>query len=517
MYAFAIWDAGERQLFCARDRLGIKPFYYARVGEHFLLASEIRALVAAGTPRTVNERVLYDFLARDFYEHGDDTFLAGITKLPAGAWALVRDGRVGPPRRYWSLAAEVEKQRIHSDPRRREEALLSLCSEAVGSHLRSDVPVGVAISGGLDSATLLALLDRAHRDPALVEAFSFVFPEAAYSERPYVEAMASQTGRVAHFVEVTARSFAETVDRFSANQQEPYAGAPISAYAQCFELAREQGFIVMMDGSGIDEGLAGYDRFRPARWADLLRAADWRALDGELQAAGVATHSARSRALVQMHAAAELYGDVGQGQDLTRSVRPDCLTADFAASAGGPLPEFERPFADCLRNLMYRELRYTKLPRALRFRDRLSMAVGTELRPAFLDHRLLAYEFALPPDDLICLGVSKAILRRAVSGLLPDALRIASKRSVQTPQREWFRGVLQPWVRERVDTPSFWNRGWVDKPRALGAMESFFRGEGDNSFFLWQWINLETWAQQLIDPPAVADVPPRADPVRVGA
>jgi len=499
MYAFAIWDARERELFCARDRLGIKPFYYAPVGDHFLFASEIGALLAAGLPRAVNEHVLYDFLARDFYEHGEDTFFAGVFKLPPASWAIVRDGRIGPSRRYWSLAVEVEKTMVDADPREREEELLSRCAEAVGSHLRSDVPVGVALSGGLDSATLLALLDRTHPDPALVEAFSFVFPEAAYSERPYVEAMAQQTGRAAHLVEVTARRFADTAERFSVSQEEPFAGAPISAYGLCFERAREQGFIVLMDGSGIDEGLAGYERFRPARWADLFRAADWRALDAEFRAAGVATPSSRALAFAQMHAAAELPGDVGRGQDLTRSVRPDCLTRDFAAHAERPLPAFERPFPDCLRNLMYRELRYTKLPRALRFRDRLSMAVSTELRPPFLDHRLLAFEFALPPNDHIHLGVSKAILRRSADRFLPDAIRSACKRSVQTPQREWFRTGLKEWVRAMVDDRCFWHRGWVDERMGRGAMEAFFDGQGDNSFFLWQWANLEIWAEHFID------------------
>jgi asparagine synthase (glutamine-hydrolysing) len=143
------------------------------------------------------------------------------------------------------------------------------------------------------------------------------------------------------------------------------------------------------------------------------------------------------------------------------------------------------------------------------------MAVGTELRPPFLDHRLLAYEFALPPEELIHLGVSKVVLRRAVGRLLPDALRMASKRSVQTPQREWFRGPLQRWVHERIDTPSFWNRGWVDRARAIQAMESFFRGEGDNSFFLWQWINLEVWAQQFIDTVPVESAPPGRQSVEV--
>jgi asparagine synthase (glutamine-hydrolysing) len=287
--------------------------------------------------------------------------------------------------------------------------------------------------------------------------------------------------------------------RFCHQQEEPFAGAPIVAYGICFEMAREHGFIVIMDGSGIDEGLGGYRRFLPARWADLFGAAQWDALERELVAGGIRSSKERFHALSQMRAAASPSADIGRGQDLTRSVRPDCLAPDFAESAAVPPPDFERPFPDCLRNLMYRELRYTKLPRALRFRDRLSMAVGAELRPPFLDHRLLAYEFALPAEDLIAHGESKVILRRATAHLLPEVVRLASKRSVQTPQREWFRNELRGWVRARIDIRSFWDRGWIDRRRAIAAMEHFFDGEGDNSFFLWQWINLELWARQFID------------------
>jgi asparagine synthase (glutamine-hydrolysing) len=257
----------------------------------------------------------------------------------------------------------------------------------VQSHLVSDVPIGVALSGGLDSATLLALLDRTHPDPSRVEAFSFDFSDSAYSERPYVEALVKQTGHRVHFVTVGAEDMARTVERFSLSQGEPFAGAPISAYSLCFERARQEGFIVMMDGSGMDEGLAGYDRFRPAFWADLFLGGEWSRLEREWTAEGIATPSQRRTALAHMQASVLPSGDVGKGQDLTESARAHCLNQEFAATAGALTPHFERVFPDHLRNLMYRELRYTKLPRALRFRDRLSMAVGTELRPPFLDHR----------------------------------------------------------------------------------------------------------------------------------
>jgi asparagine synthase (glutamine-hydrolysing) len=498
MYGLAIWDSVDRQLFCARDRLGIKPFYYAEIADAFVFASEIRPLLIAGVKPEVNHAMLYDFLARDFYDHTDETFFAGINKLPPGSWMLVKDGKPSLPQPYWKLDAEVTRIQVSGDAREREQHLMDLCKAAVASHLCSDVPVGVALSGGLDSATLLALLDETHSDPSQIEAFSFTFADPSYSERPFVQELAKRTGRPAYFTEVSPQDFAATAERFTVMQEEPFAGAPISAYALCFEAARRQGFIVMMDGSGMDEGLAGYERFRPALWADLFVTAQWQALERELVAAGITTTRLRAQALIQMRIAMAPQADTGRGQDLTTSVRADCLSEDFVAFARRPVPDFERCFTDNLRNLMYRELRYTKLPRALRFRDKLSMAVGTELRPPFLDHRLLAYEFALPADDRISRGTSKAILRRAAARLLPDTVRLASKRSVQTPQREWFRNELKEWVRERIDTPSFWNRGWINRRKGIQAMDSFLRGEGDNSFFLWQWVNLEIWAQRFL-------------------
>jgi asparagine synthase (glutamine-hydrolysing) len=507
MFAFAIWDEVKKELFCARDRLGIKPFYYTRLGEDFLFSSEIRGLLTAGIPRAVNERVLFDFLARDFYEHNDETFFAGVHKLPAASWMIIdADGKTKSSNVYWNLADEVAGVDVSGSPEEREDTLLQLCTEAVALHLRSDVPVAVAMSGGLDSATLLALLDRVHPDPTRVEAVSFSFAEEAYSEKPFVEVMTKHTGRHAAFVEVTAEAFAASAATICQSQEEPYAGAPISAYSLCFELARQNGFIVVMDGSGLDEGLAGYERFRPALWADLL--ADGRAddLDRELTSAGIDSVLKREQAFLQIKAAQQTIGDVGHGQDLTKSVRPDCLNQEFVAFARTSHPGFSRPFPDNLRNLMYRELRYTKLPRALRFRDRLSMAVGTELRPPFLDHRLLAYEFALPSEDRIHLGVSKSILRRAAKRLLPESVGMASKRSVQTPQREWFRGELKHWVRERVDQRSFWQRGWIDRKAGMKALDGFMNGKGDNSFFIWQWINLEMWAEAFIDSDQISNL-----------
>ena len=493
MYALAIWDSQERRLFVARDRLGIKPVYYARLGSGWAIGSEIGALLAAGVPAEPDDATIYDFLARDFYEHSDRTFFRGIEKLPPGHWMWIAEGQTPSPVRYWDLAAETAKIGVSADRTERGEELIARMQEAVRLSLFSDVPVGIALSGGLDSAVLLALIDRAQPDAGKIEAFSFDFDDERYSERPWVEAMASHTGHRASFCTVSPDDFVTGAAQLVRQQQEPHAGAPIIAYSRLFETIRSRGVIVVMDGSGIDEGLAGYDRFRPALWADLRARGEHDRLAAELAAAAVDPARAES----QMTAAASDHGDIGKGQDLTASVRPDCLADRFAAAAPA-LPVFERPFGDVLRNLMYRELRYTKLPRALRFRDRLSMAVGCELRPPFLDHRLLAYAMALPAEDRISGGVTKALLRDAAARLLPEAVRMASKRSVQTPQREWFRGPLAAWVREQLDRASFWDRGWVDRTRALEALDRFAAGHGDNSFFLWQWVGLDRWASTYL-------------------
>ncbi len=498
MFAFAIWDNLDKTLFCARDRLGIKPFYFSVADGSFIFASEIKPILAAGVEARVNEKILYDFLARDFYEHTNETFFKDIHKLGSACWMIVQDSQPGAQQKYWDVSDTTSVGPIAEDELEREEKFFHLATSAVKEHLRSDVPVGVALSGGLDSTTLLSILDKVHPDSSLVEAFSVSFAEEKYSERKHVEEMARLTHRKAHFVEYSCHQFADNVQRLCTIQEEPFAGVPIGGYTACFELAHQKGFTVIMDGSGLDEGLAGYSRFLPALWADLYMQGKFSELEEELTCSGITTPEQRKMAFFQMKEAIQSGSDSGKGQDLTSSVRADCLSQDFIDSVDKQQPVFDTPFSDALRNLMYRELVYTKLPRALRFRDRLSMSAEMELRPPFLDHHLLSYEFALPREDFIQKGLSKNILRRVGRRFLPESIRMAAKHSVQTPQREWFRSELKEWVRDTIDTPSFWQQGWVDRSKGKKAMEDFFAGKGDNSFFLWQWINLNIWAEQML-------------------
>jgi asparagine synthase (glutamine-hydrolysing) len=178
-----------------------------------------------------------------------------------------------------------------------------------------------------------------------------------------------------------------------------------------------------------------------------------------------------------------------QGLSASAPVRPECLTPEFSALAHSP--EFDQPFPDRLRNLQYRDLRYTKIPRALRFNDRISMRSSTELRVPFLDHRLVELALRQPADRKLREGTSKWLLRRIAHDLIPSGVVLAPKRPIQTPQREWLRGPLRAWATECIEQGlSGFGADWLDARKVRAAWQLFCEGQGDNSFFIWQWISL---------------------------
>jgi asparagine synthase (glutamine-hydrolysing) len=185
-------------------------------------------------------------------------------------------------------------------------------------------------------------------------------------------------------------------------------------------------------------------------------------------------------------------------QDSTSHLRPQCVLTDVHKLAGRQ-PLFSQPFRDHLANALYRDLRYTKLPRVLRMNDRLSMAFSRELREPYLDHRVVEFMFRLPGRQKIRLGQSKYLLRYAMTGRLPDSVRLAGKRGVVTPQREWLRTILRPQVEEIINSRSFSERGLFNVEEVRATYRRFCAGDGDNAFFVWQWVNTELWFRCFVD------------------
>ena len=458
MFAFILWDEEKQRLFAARDRFGIKPlFLHSRPDGGLLLASEIKALHAAGVPRHPDPAAWATYLANGLYHHSESTFWEGIQSLLPGHKLTWQAGRLEITR-WYDLPAQVAE----TDTRPEAEVMqeyLALLEGSVAFRFRSDVPVGIALSGGLDSSILLSLVHRIQGADSDVKAFTFLTGDPEYDEIPWVRQMLAQTRHPSFECLLTPDEVPGLAVSVQYHEDEPYGGLPTLAYARLFERACAEGVIVLLDGNGMDEQWGGYDYYAAA-------------LQGK--AAGLVQGTQES------------------------PVRPECLVPDFAALAE-QLPA-QPGSGDRLRDLQVRDILLTKIPRATRFNDRIAMRVSTELREPFLDHRLVELALRQPPERKIQGQVRKLLLRRMAASLLPGGVVEAPKRPVQTPQREWLRGPLAGWAQVMIEKGLQTQAGsWLDAGAVRKTWQVFKEGRGDNSFYVWQWISLGLLAERMVE------------------
>jgi len=443
MFSFAIWDSVENLLFAARDRFGVKPFYYTRLENGVAFASEIKALWAAGAARLKNQKVWASYFVYGSYGMPDETFWYNIHQLPAGHFLILNQGHLRIKRWYHF---EDRIKSIQPNWRRTNETAITeryveIMQESIALRFRADVPVGFNLSGGLDSSVLLAIVDEVQRQTKKINAFTFTCGDERYDELPWVKSLLGGSMHPLIECRLSSTDVPVLATEVSKHQDEPYGGIPTLAYSQIFKKARELGILVLLDGQGMDEAWAGYDYYQ--------------------------TNS----------------GSVVQG--VTSSpLQPDVLSNDFKKMA--ERPQYSEPFEEKLLNLQYRDLFYTKIPRALRFNDRVSMQYSTELREPFLDHRLVEMAFALPESWKIKDNVGKFLLRKIATKLLSPEIRLAPKRALQTPQREWLGNELKEWVEAQIGI--FGEQPFVEKKQLLEQWREYKQEKKDNSFFVWQWI-----------------------------
>jgi asparagine synthase (glutamine-hydrolysing) len=499
MFAFALLDRQARKLVLARDFFGIKPLYYTDAAG-FAFASEIKALLAlSGVSRQVNPHRLYEYLVAGRTDHGRETLFAGIHQLPAAHYLEIDLDAPTPPEPvcYWHVDLNDKLDLSFEEASAHVRALFL---DNVRLHLRSDVPVGAALSGGIDSSAIVAAMR--HLEPRLdLHTFSYVADDPELCEERWVDVAAGSAGAVQHKVHASSEEMVDDLDQLIYSQDEPFGSTSIYVQHRVFRLAREAGIKVMLDGQGADEMLAGYRHYLAARLASLLRQGRWiEALRFLRRAAGLPGTAGRARLVLQA------MGLLVPGRCKTlakrllgRELAPPWLGAAWFARQG------VRPFdvgghqgPDVLRAQLHRTLFETSLPMLLRYEDRNSMAQSIESRVPFLTPRLAEFLLRLPEEYLLGAdGTSKRVFRSAMHGLVPEeVLERRDKIGFATPERSWFLK-MRPWVEATLHGPVAQAIPALNCAGVAWEWQAILEGRRPFDFRVWRWVNMVRWAERF--------------------
>ncbi len=507
MFAFAIFDQRTKQLFMARDRLGVKPLFYAPVSDgSIIFGSELKALLANPLLRREPEiRAVDDYLAFG-YVPDHRSLLKGVKKLPAGHYLLLEQGKPEPaPIEYWDMDFS---QRSKASVAALEEELVTLMKDAVGSRMIADVPLGAFLSGGVDSSAVVALMSEKSRQP--VKTCSIGFDQASLDETGYAERVAERF-KTDHRSRTVAADDFGLIDTLADHFDEPFAdGSALPTY-RVAELAREN-VTVALSGDGADEAMAGYRRHvfhhaeervrgllpqsfrgpalgwlgkiypkadwapRPLRAKSTLLSLARSGPEGYAEAVGVTTPAGR-QAIYSDAMAKQLGGYQGE-------------THMIGLMEGAPA-------RNGLDQAQYADMKMWLPGDILTKVDRTSMAVSLEAREPLLDYKLMEFAARLPTNLRVRRGTGKYLLKKSMERYLPQDILYRPKMGFVTPISQWFRGPLADEARNISGAGALARMGWFDDQALRKVADDHIAGKADNSRLLWQLLMLDKSLQRL--------------------
>jgi len=494
MWAFAIWDKNKKELFCSRDRFGIKPFYYFFDGKIFTFASEIKALLELGIPKKPNDALIYDFLKFGMLDHTNETFFKDIYKLPAASWLkLASDGKI-IIEKYWDFEVSDKIEDKIPDQKYTEQ-FRELFIDAIKLRLRSDVPIGSCLSGGLDSSSIVCTVNKLLKEknvPSIGEiqkTFSSCFANKKFDEREYIEEVIKHTGAEKNYIFPKPEEFLEELDNLIWHQEEPFSGTSMFAQQMVFKKAREK-VKILLDGQGGDELLAGYRKFYFFYLLKLFK---------------------NKKIIKCFKTALPFFASI---EVLKTLYVKNGLKYLFKTSKNNIIdnllnPVFLKNFADRKLSFGYQnnlgkrlkeDLTKWSLPVLLRYEDKNSGTFGLEARLPFLDYRLVEQAAKMPLDQKMRLGWTKFILREAMKNILPEKIRLRkSKLGFVTPEEMWYKKYLVEHIESKFKNPLF-IADYVNMKKLLDSFQKYKMGQrffNNKTIFLRFYI-LELWGRKFI-------------------
>ncbi len=512
MFAFALYDMETQILFCVRDRFGVKPFYYWVSPAGFAaFASEIKQFTALpGWNPRLNGQHAYDFLIWGLMDHTEETLFNGVFQLCPGRLIrinlkeLSENGQALHPNEPLPAKSwyELRPQAFDGTLEEAANKFLDLFQEAIKIRLRSDVPVGSCLSGGLDSSSIVCVLNRILRatsEQVSQKSFSACAHEKQFDERDYIDEVVRSTGLDAHYVYPSLDRLFPELEDIQWHQDEPFGSASIYAQWNVFDLASRHEVKVMLDGQGADECLAGYHTYFAIRQASLLRQFRFFSFLNDVNATSklhgyTILNSARDTASLLLPARQrKLISKIFQASELD----PPWLDLHLMrAQAANPFSH-NREKPKSVQELSVSQITSTSLPMLLHWEDRNSMSHSIEARVPFLDYRLVEFSLGLPEDYKLSSGITKRVLREAMRGILPEKIRLRrDKLGFATPEQLWIKQ-QNPWqfrkeLRQSIDL----SQG-ILSDSALDVLEEMIGGRRPFSFLIWRLICFGKWLQQF--------------------
>jgi len=508
MFAFVIWDQRRRVLFAARDRLGIKPFYYRNEDRALLFGSEIKTILAyPGVIAEFNRSMLGEYLAFG-YTSGAETMFSGIRKLMPGHWFELNESGDWSGGQYWDLNVTPDDGSLPE--KHYIDMYRAGLEQAVSSHLMSDVPLGVFLSGGIDSSAVAALTKRVRQEP--VETFSVGYEEAAFSELQYAQEVATHIGTRHHEVRVSRQEFFAALPNLIWHEDEPIVWPSSVALYFVARLARER-VTVVLTGEGSDETLGGYGRYSRTLWntrADavyrgvtpsFLRTHLRGAIQSELLGATLQrrlehTFLGRDGERWESMYFDNFYSAFPQDQ------QSSLLTPQARETAGDPYASamgyWEKSPGDLLHKMLYTDIK-TYLVELLMKQDQMSMAASLESRVPFLDHVLVEQAMRIPVKYLVKGLSGKMVLKRALEDILPRDILYRKKMGFPTPWSRWLQGDQLNEVEQMLTSDRSLARG-LFQPESLHRIFAEHRKkQRDHTDRIWRLMNLELWHRVFVD------------------
>jgi len=505
MFAFALWDAKQKTLFLARDRVGIKPLYYWQSHNAIVFASEIKAILAdPAVTREIDPSMIDRFLSFYFLP-GAETLFKGINKLLPGHYLVCQGDRV-EIRQYWDLHFSEFPISLQEA----ESKTLELLEESLQLHMISDVPVGFLLSGGVDSTAMLSFASG--KTPYPLSSYTLGFSESVVAdERPYARLAAERYGTVHHEMTISSKEFVDFMPKYVWHMEEPVCEPQAVALYYVSRMAKDY-VKVLISGEGGDEAFAGYSIYRNILWLERLKRAmgPVRAVIGAgLEGANRLFKSqkvAKYAPLLNIPFDSFCYGRTYHPSSYFNGQIEDLYSKDFAQHVDknqsvGIVKEFLKNTnqASIVNRMLYVDTK-TSLPDDLLLKaDKMTMANSLELRVPFLDHKLLEFAASLPSNFKVRGFVTKYLAKKALRGRIPKEILKRRKVGFPVPNDVWLRTELDPWVNEVLLDKRTLGRGYFERGRIEGIIAENKNSGGALTKVVLSLLTLELWHRVFLD------------------